>query len=95
MKSVLSHDLRGGRDDVAPTVRHEEIAVGDAGRRNVHTDEDVHSVVPLPEPPNLQPAQVSWLPEGIQDMFAYRSVQLLSLQFLLFRLLLVLLFRWH
>ncbi|MBI3466937.1 MAG: hypothetical protein HY000_28315 [Planctomycetes bacterium] len=69
--------------------------MGDLGRSSIHADEHVHPVVILPQLSDLHPIQVTWLAQGAQDVFAKDGVQLLTVLFLLIRVLLTFLFRWH
>src|SRR5262249_22679632 len=67
---ILSRDLRGGCDDVAVAVSHQEITVGDLGGSSVHADPDVHPVVILPQEADLHPVQVAWPTQNLYYLFA-------------------------
>src|SRR5262245_5518761 len=92
---ILSRDLRGEGDDVPVAVSHQEIAVGDLDRSGVHADEDIHPVVILPQRSDLYAVQVVWLAQGVYYVLADYGIPPLAVLFLLIRVLLTLLFRWH
>ena len=92
---VLSGHLRCGRDDLTVAISQQEIAVGDPDGSSVHADEDVHPVTILPQVPDLHPVEVAWVAQGAYHLFADHGAQLLAPLFIAFRMLLVLLLRWH
>src|SRR5262249_32200912 len=54
-------DLRRGLEDATLTVNDQEKTMGDLGKSGVQADEDIHPVVFLPQPTNLQLVQVAGL----------------------------------
>ena len=69
--------------------------MGNLGRSSIQAYEHVHPVMILPQRSDLHPVQVAWLTQGVYYVFADYGLQLLTLLFLLIRVLLILLLHWH
>src|SRR5262249_49019104 len=76
---ILPGDPWGGRDDVAVAVSHQKVTVGDLHRSGISADEDVHSVVPLPQRPDLNFTKAGRLAQGMDHPFPDQAVQSLTL----------------
>src|SRR5438270_10600074 len=77
--SILLRNLRDGLDNVAITVRHQEVAVGHTGESSLCADENVHPVVILPQGSDLHPVKVARLAQGVHDIVGDNNGQFIRL----------------
>lgn len=52
--------------------------MGDFSRSSIHADENVHSVVIIPQVSNLHRVQVGWLTQGVHYVLADNDFSLLT-----------------
>jgi hypothetical protein len=71
----LPGDLWECLDDVSVAIRLDEVTVGDSGRRRIFADENIHTIMILPEAVHEQLVKAAWLPQRAQDMLPDKGAE--------------------
>jgi len=82
-RSILLDNVRAGGNDRAVAVGHQEITMGNEGGRHIRPDENINSIMILPQLLDLHSAKIPRDTEGIHDKMT-DGVVLLLLFFLIF-----------
>src|SRR5437868_12908598 len=76
---ILLGYSRAGTDNIPFAVRAHEVAVGNLCAGHVCTDDDIDTVMVLPQRTHMQPAKIARLTENVQNALANQSTKRLAL----------------